>query len=171
MKKIIICFLLISGTAIALPPLESFFTSEELDYVDNSQTIPTDIEELPFGFKIVVRDSDIPSESEEKNGEQKRLPHHFEHKKMLPNHKRRGICPPQSPSQCYPPKEIEWKSEYNYKKQMHHNRNEKEIREILQRQTELLEHIKISLEKLLQQQICNSRREEHLKFPFIRDLQ
>lgn len=68
MKKIIFCFFLISGVVVASDfSIESIFPSEELLRSDTPE-IPMQIEDLPFGFKIVVRDNDdISNDIDEQN--------------------------------------------------------------------------------------------------------
>ena len=189
MKKIILCFFLISGVVVASDfSIEPLFPSEEALRTDTS-TIPMQIEELPFGFKIVVRDNDDTSNDidEPNKAEKKQMPH-FNHQKMPPKYEKRDLrMPPPPPcrhsaenTDCFQLGhrisrddisfnnrcDIEKRKDSMMKLMKNHHKDE-EILRILHKQTQLLERIMILLEKLPEKR--TNYHEKHHEFPFVYD--
>ena len=190
MKKIIFCFFLISGVVVASDfSIESIFPSEELLRSDTPE-IPMQIEDLPFGFKIVVHDNDdISNDIDEQNKTEKKRIHHFNHQKMPPKHEQKCSCPPPPPpcrhlaenTDCFQLGHriscdddvsfnkrcgIEKRTDSMVKLMKNHHKGE-EILGILHKQTQLLKRIMISLEKLLEER--TNYHKKHYEFPFVDD--
>lgn len=188
MKKIILCFFLISGVVVASDfSIEPLFPSEEALRTDTS-TIPMQIEELPFGFKIVVRDNDDISNDIDEQEKTAKKQHQFNQQKMPTKYEKRDLCTPlplpcrhsAENTDCFQLRhrisrddisfnnrcDIEKRTDSMMKLMKNHHKSE-EILRILHKQTRLLERIMISLEKLLEKR-TNYHEKRH-EFPFVYD--